>query len=309
MQQGFRGVGKVSFIQNPPPPQKSMPGASRSPCSNGVERAAWLSTGFGEQRGWRNLSCVVTPQNPRVPGQDAGARCRGGGMEGAPLLRPLQRKPAPPQRRGLRCRRRGVAPLSGEGAAPIAGGKGGGRGRRRMRGRPSPCTGQRGGRGAGAGSPPLRAGAGGRHRRGGRALPPAAIGPARPGSAPSGGPGPAAPYPLPAFKPPVPAGRSVRGSTGGDDPLRAVSTAPGTCGTGNRYRLRPRRAPAAVPGAGGAGDGGGGTAVTRAGRIGDGNNAAVTAAGCGHRGCGGRDWGWGTSGCVGVRGAGRRAAL
>lgn len=295
-------------MQNPPKACLE-PAGPHAP--KGWRGAAKLSAGFGEQRGWRNPSCVVTPQNLRVWGRMRRCAARRGLQGRCPLWRP---PPLPPEK---------TAPPNGG----VRGAGGGGWPRSQGRGRPR-SLGGRGGKGeATHARPPLAlhraarrarsgrgfAGAAGRCGRaapaGGPRLPPAAIGPARPGSAPSGGPGPAAPYPFPAFKPPVPAGRSVRGSTGGDDPLRAVSTAPGTCGTGNRYRLRPRRAPAAVPGVGGAGDGGGGTAVTRAGRIGAGNNAAVTAGGCGHRGCGGKDWGWGTPGCDGVRGVGRRAAL
>lgn len=112
-------------MQNPPKACLE-PAGLHAP--KGWRGAAKLSAGFGEQRGWRNPSCVVTPQNLRVWGRMRRCAARRGLQGRCPLLRP----PLPPprensstQRRGPRCRRRGMAPLSGEGAAPIAGGKGG----------------------------------------------------------------------------------------------------------------------------------------------------------------------------------------
>lgn len=206
-------------MQNPPKACLE-PAGPHAP--KGWRGAAKLSAGFGEQRGWRNPSCVVTPQNLRVWGRMRRCAARRGLQGRCPLLRPPL-----PQRKQLHPTAGSAVPAAGDGPAlrggggPDRWGEGGGRGRRRMRGRPSPCTGQRGGRGAGAGSPALRAGAGGRHRRGGRACRQPRL--ARPGPA---RPPPGDPAPQPPIRSPLLSPRCRRGARCAAPPAAMTLCAP-----------------------------------------------------------------------------------
>lgn len=127
MQQGFRGVGKVSFIQNPPPPKKHA-------WSQPVPMQQWGGEGcMVEHWFWRAEwleESVLCGDTPKPPG--AGAGCGGalpGGRHGRcpPIETPPEKTRSTPTA-GSAVSAAGGGPALRGGGGPDCWGEGGGKG-------------------------------------------------------------------------------------------------------------------------------------------------------------------------------------